>query len=117
MRGGAIGREHVEPVDNRLAHIAMQIIAGRDQHVRPDHIAYRRDEVPLGVEQALDEDGAMHSEIDAIERQRGPDAVEDFGLPAIIERALHRSAGNGAGMQHGDELGRENASGNRNRHP
>ena len=106
MRGGAVGGEDVEGVDDPLADIAVQVVAGGDRAVGADDRADGGDPVALGVVHALDVHRAVHGEIEAVERQGGAEAVEELGLEGGVGRGGDRAAGDGAGVQQGAEARR-----------
>ena len=80
VRGGAVGGEDVDGVDDALAEVAVQVVAGGDGGVGADDLADGGDPVAFGVLHALDVHGAVHGEVDAVEGERGAEAVEELGL-------------------------------------
>jgi hypothetical protein len=98
VRRGAIGGEDVDRVHNALRHVAVQVVADRDLAGRPNSLAHRRDQIALGVLQALDIGRPMHGQIDAVERSARLDPAQKFVLDLVVELAGDWAPRDGPGV-------------------
>src|SRR6266404_3389698 len=84
MRRGAKRREHVEIVDDAPAQISVEVETGGDETVFANQLASRRYPIALGVQHAIDEHGAVHGEINAVEREQSFQALQEFGFQLTV---------------------------------
>ncbi|MNY05902.1 hypothetical protein D3C86_1386340 [compost metagenome] len=99
MRRRSVAGKYVELIDDRLADIAMQIIARGNDHIRSHHGAGAGNPVTFRIIHTLDIHRSMHGEIKPVERQRGLQTLEEFPLERVIGRARHRAARHRPRMQ------------------
>ncbi len=71
-----VGGEHVDQLDQARRDVAMQVHARRDQAIRANMLADRCCQVALGVVHALHVHRAVDVQVEAVERQRRPNALQ-----------------------------------------
>jgi hypothetical protein len=97
VRGGAKGGEHVEIIDDALADITVEIIAGTQQTPGTDDLADGRVAIALSVLHAFDKHGSVHGKEEAVEWEEVLDAFEELGFEALISGGGDWTAGDGCG--------------------
>ncbi|MNE29610.1 hypothetical protein D3C80_1231000 [compost metagenome] len=92
MWRSSVAGEYIQLIDDRLADIAMQVVARRNDHIRPDHGASAGNPVPFRIIHAFDIHRAMHGEIKPVERRASLETVKKLRLECIISHPRHRAA-------------------------
>ena len=103
--GGAVGAEDVDGVDDGLGEVAVEVVAGADEAIGADELAGGLDPVGFGVVHAVDEDGAVHGDVERVEGEFGFEAGEEFGFEGVVDGAGDGAAGDGAGVERWEEPG------------
>ena len=107
VRRGPVGGEAVHLFDQLRRDVAVQVHAGDDHAVRPDHRPQRVGQVGLRVVQSRDVHRAVQVEIEAVQRELRAHAVQQLRLQRVVVGPPHRAARDGLGLQRGspDQVG------------
>src|SRR5262245_9154128 len=80
-------------IDHSSAQVSMEIEARGDQTIVSNQFASRRDPIALGVFHVLDEHGAVHGQVNAIEGQQSFQTLEKICFQLDVGVALDGVSG------------------------